>query len=238
MDPTPVQAPPVAREAGRTPQTNGHFNDAPDPSGVRNALDTLGMSGETLSEPVRNALEALASEVACLRQELEEARSALSQAEARADTDDLTKLYNRGAFERELSRQIAFAQRYKEPLALLYVDLNGFKAINDTFGHEAGDQALRAAAKTLIEEMRASDVVGRIGGDEFAVILPRAGLGPAAAKAAQLEDRLKSAADGLNLPFSASVGAAEFERDDRLQTFLARADEAMFARKKLTKRAR
>ena len=220
---TPSQAPasPVRRDAR-----------------VQDALEALGMSGETLSAPVRAALEALAAEVAFLRESLAETRAALAEAETRADTDALTRLYNRGAFERELSRHIASAARYGEPLSVLFVDLDGFKAVNDHYGHAAGDRALQGAAEALIEEMRASDAVGRLGGDEFGVILPHAALDAARAKAKQVEDRMQAAAARLGLGFAASVGAATFETGETAASLLDRADEAMFARKQARRAGR
>ena len=109
-----------------------------------------------------------------------------------ADRDVLTPLLNRRAFVRELGRAIAFAQRYGAKASLAYFDLDGFKAVNDRFGHAGGDEALKAVSKALIAHVRETDVVGRIGGDEFGVILAQADGAAAAAKAAQLAAVIQS----------------------------------------------
>src|SRR4051794_41410327 len=117
------------------------------------------------------AAAALARENAELRAELLALRARLAEAEGLADRDALTPLLNRRALMRELARTLAAVERYGRPASLVYFDLDGLKAINDRFGHAAGDAVLRAVAQRLIGHVRASDVAGRMGGDEFAVIL-------------------------------------------------------------------
>ena len=113
----------------------------------------------------------LAAEVERLERELAVARSQMAALEARADIDPLTDLPNRRAFERELVRSLAYVKRHGTDATLLYVDLDDFKRVNDRHGHSAGDAVLRAVASVLGRHVRASDVVARIGGDEFAVLL-------------------------------------------------------------------
>ncbi len=94
--------------------------------------------------------------------------------EKTADQDQLLPLLNRRAFVRELTRYIAFTGRYNTPASLIYFDLNHFKQINDTHGHAGGDAALEHFAETLLSHVRDSDCVGRLGGDEFGVLLTHA----------------------------------------------------------------
>ena len=88
-----------------------------------------------------------------------------------ADHDPLTDLWNRRRFEEELRRQVARCRRYGEKAALLLMDLDGFKAVNDSFGHKAGDDLLKLVAAALQQRVRGTDAVARLGGDEFAVLL-------------------------------------------------------------------
>src|SRR4030095_2227392 len=104
-----------------------------------------------------------------------------------ADTDALTEVFNRRGFDRELRRTLAYIKRYWTRAALIYIDLDGFKPVNDRHGHAAGDAILKAVAATLVRCVRASDTVARLGGDEFAVILWNLSEADAAAKVFALE---------------------------------------------------
>jgi PleD family two-component response regulator len=117
--------------------------------------------------PERSAAALLAAEIERLERELAAAREQLAALEARADVDPLTELPNRRAFERELGRSLAYVKRHGTGVALLYLDLDDFKRVNDRHGHAAGDAVLRAVASVLGRHVRESDVVARIGGDEF-----------------------------------------------------------------------
>ena len=121
--------------------------------------------------PARAAVMRLAAEVDALAAQLEASRARISELEARIDIDPLTDILNRRGFERELKRSLAYVKRYGTSVALVYVDLDGFKPVNDRHGHAAGDAVLKAIAAALVRNVRASDVVARIGGDEFAVLL-------------------------------------------------------------------
>jgi diguanylate cyclase (GGDEF)-like protein len=110
-----------------------------------------------------------------------------------ATTDDLTGLPNRRRFRSELEREISAARRYRSPLSLLLLDLDDFKAINDGYGHESGDQALREIALAIQQRLRAPDLAARIGGDEFGVLLPQTGREAAEALASDLEHAVRQA---------------------------------------------
>ena len=186
------------------------------------------------------ALRALAEEVIWLREEESRLREALDTAEALADHDALCPVFNRRAFERELTREIAVAARHGAPLSLIYIDLDGFKAVNDRFGHAAGDAALRQVCDILVSQVRQSDIVGRLGGDEFGIILPHAAMTDARQKAETLSERIDrlsiSGADPAARPLrlGASCGTAQWCGQARAASLIAEADEAMF----LTKTAR
>lgn len=143
-------------------------------------------------------------------------------------TDPLTGLGNREAFNRTLARELQRTRRYGEPVALAMLDLNGFKVVNDTLGHAAGDRALVAVAAALRASVRASDAAFRWGGDEFAVVMPT--LAPeAGAAAAERIVRAIAAIDVDGLQLRASVGLANSPHDgDDADTLLRRADDLMY----------
>ena len=127
----------------------------------------------------------------------------IEELQASADTDFLLDIPNRRGFERELQRAIAYIKRYRAGGALIVLDVDRLKPINDAFGHAAGDQVLKAIVSTLSGQVRSSDVIGRLGGDEFALLLWNSSETDARAKAASLEeviDRLTFVFDGAQLP--------------------------------------
>jgi len=179
-------------------------------------------------------LRRLADEVARLEAELAAMRDKLRELEARADIDPLTDVFNRRGFERELKRAIAHVARYGGSAALVYLDLDRLKPINDRHGHSAGDAVLRAVAAALVQRVRASDTVARLGGDEFALLLWNLDERNAIAKSAALE----LAIDALQVPFGSelltvglSAGVAMLDAPTDAADAVARADAAMYARK-------
>jgi diguanylate cyclase (GGDEF)-like protein len=176
----------------------------------------------------------LAAEVDALLAQLAASRERILDLEARIDIDPLTETLNRRGFERELKRSLAYVKRYGTSAALLYVDLDGFKPVNDRHGHAAGDAVLKAVAAALQHQVRASDVVARLGGDEFAVLLWNVNSPAAAAKAAGLEAAVYAtqvAWGHSTLVVGASAGVAPLGALDTAAEVLARADVAMYARK-------
>jgi len=152
-----------------------------------------------------------------------------------ADHDQLTGLFNRRRFDEQLKRELARAGRYAENSAVLSIDIDNFKGINDSAGHAAGDAVLCHVARVLAERSRATDVVARLGGDEFAVLLSAVGAKEARTAAEHLlaEIRTSPAVYGAK-PFriSASIGVATFESDDATAgEILVNADLAMYAAK-------
>jgi GGDEF domain-containing protein len=135
------------------------------------AIGSLGLPEQELTPTVRSALGHLIVEVAELRQELATTQGRLAELEPLADEDSLAPISNRRAFLRSLARTIGYVERYGAACSLLYFDVNGLKSINDTHGHAAGDAALVHVADLLRSSIRTSDIVGRLGGDEFGVLL-------------------------------------------------------------------
>ncbi len=195
----------------------------------------LGIPESELTPRVRDAIMGLMGEVDNLRRELSQTRARLDEAEKTADQDQLLPLLNRRAFVRELTRYIAFSGRYNTPASLIYFDLNQFKQINDTKGHAAGDAVLRHFAETLLGHVRDSDCVGRLGGDEFGVLLTHANQEQALNKADVLATALRATPpvwNGSAIPVSFSYGAFELKSGDNADLAMARADEAMYAQKR------
>jgi diguanylate cyclase (GGDEF)-like protein len=191
--------------------------------------------------PSRSSFTRLAAEVEALAAQLESSRQRIADLEARVDIDALTDVLNRRGFERELKRSLAYVKRYGTTAALIYLDLDGFKPVNDRHGHAAGDAVLKAIAAALLRSVRASDVVARIGGDEFAVLLWNVGEAAAAAKAAALEAAVYSTQvrwGASSFVVGASAGVAPLGRLDSPAEVMARADAAMYARKAERKRRR
>ncbi len=147
-------------------------------------------------------------------------------------TDPLTGLFNRRFLELRATEEVDRARRYGTPLSLLVVDLDGLKAINDTRGHRAGDEAIRTVARSIAESARTNDVAARVGGDEFAVLLPQTTRAEAVAAGRRIAGEVARREDqGASL--SVSVGVAELDgaRSASIEDLLAAADDALYEAK-------
>jgi len=157
-----------------------------------------------------------------------------SQVRRMATVDGLTGLYNRNHFFAEADRQLRGALRHRQPIAAVMVDIDHFKRINDTYGHPVGDEVIRVVAERLRAGLRDGDVLGRYGGEEFALIVPQTG-----AAAADLAERLRQVVSGHPVPTAAgplpvtiSVGLACLDgADEDLRQLLSRADGALYRAK-------
>lgn len=199
------------------------------------ALPATTLDAQALSPNAHRTISALIGEIDRLRAEADRLHRQLADLEAIADADPLAPTLNRRAFVREMGRIMAYAERYAAPASLLFVDMNGFKAINDVYGHAVGDQALIHVAQLLKRHVRDSDLVGRIGGDEFAIVLARSDGASARAKARGLaeligQDRLQT--DQGQIRLSATIGAYDFRGGESAEAALARADQDMYRRKR------
>ncbi|WP_170122120.1 GGDEF domain-containing protein [Breoghania corrubedonensis] len=176
-------------------------------------------------------VEDLRDEVARLTDVVNAQRMEIRRLRRDAVRDVLTGLLNRRGFERVLERSIAFVSRYQSDVALIYADLDNFKSINDTLGHAAGDAALKHVAEVLLQALRRSDVVGRIGGDEFVALLWKSDECAARAVAREVSDALTRAPfvhKGRSVLLSASLGVATLAFEDSAAGVLDRADRDMY----------
>jgi diguanylate cyclase (GGDEF)-like protein len=200
----------------------------------------LGIPEAEFTPRVRDAIMSLMGEVENLRRELGQTRARLDEVEKTADQDGMLPLLNRRAFVRELTRHIALAGRYNTPASLIYFDLNHLKKTNDTLGHAAGDAVLAHFADVLQTQVRDSDCVGRLGGDEFGVLLSHANQEQAMKKADVLAKALEASPtvwNGHAIPVSFAYGAFELQSGDNPETAMTRADQAMYAQKKAQRSA-
>ncbi|MFY9602511.1 MAG: GGDEF domain-containing protein, partial [Pseudolabrys sp.] len=120
----------------------------------------------------------LLAEIERLKREVAVARARIGELEARADLDPLLDILNRRGFERDLKRAIAYVKRYGTQAALMFIDLDGFKAVNDLYGHGVGDRVLQEAGQRLLAFSNDTHFIARLGGDEFGIIVD-VGLDPA-----------------------------------------------------------
>jgi diguanylate cyclase (GGDEF)-like protein len=161
-------------------------------------------------------------------------RAKVAELELLADTDTLTPLANRRAFLRRLEQAILQVERHAIPIALIFVDLNSMKAVNDAHGHSAGDAVLLHVASHLKSSLRATDMVARIGGDEFGLILDYAREPDVMVRMEKLAATLMAEPvehNGHSFPVGLAWGVTMIAGNDRPDAALARADAAMYAAK-------
>jgi diguanylate cyclase (GGDEF)-like protein len=176
----------------------------------------------------------LIEEISLLRGKVARLQERVEQLDQLAHLDSLINLPNRRGFMRELERLIARVDRYGLSAAMLFVDVDGLKMINDTFGHRAGDEALVQIANLLAKGVRHSDVVARIGGDEFGILLECSDEDAAHETAARLIEQISGCEvlhDGEALPLSVAIGVGMIDALDTAEAVMERADEAMYRRK-------
>jgi len=159
-------------------------------------------------------------------------RAALIRERALSRTDPLTSLLNSRAFFEEGSRILALCRRKSHPIALAYMDLDGFKAVNDTQGHEAGDDLLRGVADILRASTRPSDLCARLGGDEFVLLLAEADSGEATVALERLRKLVSERFASMTVPVTCSLGAIVFKKAPKtLEEMTSAADARMYVAK-------
>lgn len=209
---------------------------------ARNISDTanvLGIPPSEMTPKVRSAIMTLMSEVENMRSELEIAHRRISELEKLADQDSLIEISNRRAFVREMTRMISYSDRYGINSSLVFLDMNDLKIINDTYGHKAGDLALVHIAKTMVANLRDSDIIGRLGGDEFGIILPKASEENADAKAKQILDALEKnplTLDGKKISLKIAYGIYPLHSGLSPDQALDHADKKMYTHKQSMKK--
>jgi diguanylate cyclase (GGDEF)-like protein len=199
-------------------------------------LENRGDGAGAMSDQVTDVpdTERLTEEIGRLRAMVAQLQQRVEQLDLLAHQDSLVSLPNRRGFMRELERLVDRARRYGESSAMLYVDLDGLKMINDTFGHRAGDEALVQVAALLTGGVRRSDIVARIGGDEFGILLGHSDEVCAHETAGRLVDLIADCDflhEGDALPLSVAIGVAMIGAEDDPDSIMARADEEMYRRK-------
>jgi len=198
------------------------------------SADIAGIPAVELTPRVRLAIAELMKEVATLRSELSQTRKRIGELEKLADSDPLLGILNRRAFVAELDRAIAVVARYQIPSSLLFIDLDGLKAINDKFGHAGGDKALEAVSTSLVSQLRQTDVLGRLGGDEIAVLLTHTSKPEALQKAALIRQKIAALEVMLGdqlIPMGVSIGVAEIGSEMTAELALEYADKQMYQQK-------
>jgi len=162
-------------------------------------------------------------------------RYGLNKAKLLSETDELTGLFNRRGFAMVVDRLFAQAQRYNRPVTVMMIDMDRFKALNDSYGHEWGDRMLRLVAKCIQTELRHTDVLARYGGDEFVALLPETPADSALDVASRIREAVAGTpleADGRSVVGSVSIGIASYPEAGRtLDSILGRADRAMYLAK-------
>jgi len=222
---------------GRAPEGSGPEpvrGESRDGGAVVESLPSGGISAEELTPRVRRAMAMLLAEVDQLRGELGDARARIDYLERLADEDPLMPIANRRAFLREVTRMVGFARRYGTTASIVFADVNRLKAINDSYGHAAGDAALLQVSRTLVEHVRTTDVVARLGGDEFGVLLVQTDQQVAETKAEQLAQTVRAnplSWQGQTIPLDIAYGVYTFGGDAEAGQALDAADRAMYLRK-------
>lgn len=193
---------------------------------------------DTVAEPstsYRRLLKKAMALAAGAKRELDKRDSEIAKLKLLSITDEVTRLLNRRGFDYALDRALGRSRRFDESGLVMLIDLDGFKQINDTFGHQAGDLVLASVATLLRVNTRDIDDVARIGGDEFSIILAGVDELLGQQKAAQIETMLNNLSvpwNGLAIQVRASVGVAHYDQTDTPQDIVRRADERMYSQKR------
>lgn len=175
--------------------------------------------------------EALVHEIQRLEAEAQRLEKRVADLDRLAHRDPLVDLLNRRGFVTSLENLISRVERYGDPAAMIFIDLDGLKRINDKFGHEAGDAALLQVARQIVAVVRRSDHIGRIGGDEFGVLLERADELDAWQMGLRIVEQIVGSevcVNGSCLRLSVAIGVGAIHRGDSPQTVMNRADKAMY----------
>jgi diguanylate cyclase len=204
-------------------------------SALEEAVEGLRTTVQAKQASERLRVDQLAEQVTVLNDELQKAREASLR-------DALTGIYNRKAFDEHLAHLLERQLIRPAPFALLMLDIDDFKTVNDTYGHPMGDRVLLAVAQACADMFRADDFIARYGGEEFAILLPSASLRQAAKTAkrvvrsiAQTRFALREVPEPPTMSLTVSIGVSALRRDDTPESFVTRADEALYAAKRAGK---
>lgn len=198
------------------------------------AAEDVSIDLSALPAEGRAYVEGLQDEVARLNDKLAEQSRQIRELRREVIRDSLTGLLNRRGFQRVVERTLDFVRRYNSDVALIFIDMDAFKRINDTYGHGCGDRMLCHAASVIRATLRSSDVVGRIGGDEFVALLWKADEANARETATRVVAALAGTPalyEGNEISVSASVGVTTLVAGDAVDVVLDRADQDMYRAK-------
>jgi diguanylate cyclase len=201
---------------------------------MMSAVDEHHNQGNSLQAALSEQLEALVNRAKVLEVQGQEAERRVAEQRRRALTDNLTGLPNREAYEETAAREVQRWQRYDRPLCLAVCDIDLFKAVNDSYGHAAGDEVLRQLASILGKRLRGTDFVARYGGEEFVVLLPETDREQAEGVMESLREGIEQSQikwEKKDLQLTVSIGIADFKGKDILQSAFARADRALYQAK-------
>ncbi len=219
----------------RIDQALARLEDAVASNSLETVRAALGPAVGSIRDAMARQRDQFSAEMQRMTARLDNMRDDLIHAREQMQVDALTKVYNRGAFDDAIARYVDLAALSRQPMTLMMLDLDHFKATNDTHGHQAGDAVLRAVGETLIKSfLRKNDFVARYGGEEFAVILgdtPDAMAPRLADKALFALRRLDVPFEDEYLPVTASVGYASLIPGETAADIIARADEALYRAK-------
>ena len=203
--------------------------------GLREHLDRYRQEEAQRQQRMQAELHAVTSRLQTLEEESTRLRTHLEERQRQSLIDPLTGIANRTAFEERLAQEHATWKRYRTPLALMVVDVDRFKQINDTQGHKAGDRALALIARVLSQALRETDLLARYGGEEFVVVLPQTApqaVGGVAEKLRTTVERCNFHNGGVRVPITVSVSYASFRDGDRAEDAFERADNALYRAKR------
>ena len=215
------------------------YSSTATPHTITDKISIMGIPETELTPKVRQAIMTLMEEVDTLRRSIDGMNKRLAAAEKLADQDPLLPIYNRRAFLRELIRVQASVERYNSDASMIYIDLDNFKEVNDTYGHRAGDYVLQELSERLVASVREADIVGRLGGDEFGLILSRTNQDAASILATRLPQELKNnpiSWNGVSLEVGMSCGIVVIEPGIDVQDAMAQADDEMYQQKQKEKK--
>lgn len=205
---------------------------------MQERMEMLGIPLEEMTPGVSFAVSALLEKVDDLSRELSRTKENLTEIEQLVDVDCVAPIPNRRAFMRRMAWAIAMMERYSHTSTVVYFDINDFKEINDTYGHAAGDLAIRHISQLLTKTIRGSDFIARIGGDEFALIMYHADIHSAKNRGKRFEEMLEKTPFMYNskpLHISTAVGYYSIKKGDDPESALSAADMSMYVDKRRKK---
>lgn len=203
-------------------------------SNLRNQLQEYRQNDQRKQQALEQELTAMRGKLSAVESQTEQLRVNLEKKHRQAIIDPLTGVHNRLALQERLQQEYAKWKRYKTPLALIVADFDHFKRVNDTFGHLAGDNALKYVAKLLQQKVRETDFLCRYGGEEFVILLPHAdgkGAQLAAEKLRAIIEQSRFHSEGRTVPITLSMGIACFRDGDSCEEVFKRADAALYLAK-------